>query len=72
MFVDIIPATSFKIPTKDNTFDNYLLIVDDHYAIPKLNGMENISAEEVMDKQDIFWERFGKADEFGWWDMERI
>ena len=22
-----------------------------------------------MDKPDIFQERFGKVDEFGWWDM---
>ena len=25
-----------------------------------------------MDKLDMFQEIFGKVDEFGWWDMERI
>ena len=25
-----------------------------------------------MDKLDMFQERLGKVDEFGWWDMERI
>ena len=34
--------------------------------------MENITAEEVMDKLDMFQKIFGKLDEFGWWDMERI
>ena len=34
--------------------------------------MENITTEEVMDKLDMFQTRFGKLDEFGWWDMERI
>ena len=34
--------------------------------------MENITTEEVMDKLDMFQERFRKVDEFGWWDMERI
>ena len=34
--------------------------------------MEIITTEEVMDKLDMFQERFEKVDEFGWWDMERI
>ena len=25
-----------------------------------------------MDKSDTFQSRFGKIDEFGWWDLERI
>ena len=25
-----------------------------------------------MDKLDIFQSRFGKIDEFGWWELERI
>ena len=25
-----------------------------------------------MDKLDIIQSRFGKIDEFGWWDLERI
>ena len=24
-----------------------------------------------MDKLDVFQDRFGKVDEFGWWDLER-
>ena len=27
---------------------------------------------EVMKKIDMFQARFGKVDELGWWDMERI
>ena len=34
--------------------------------------MEKITTEEVMDKLDIFQSRFGKFDQFGWWDLERI
>ena len=26
----------------------------------------------MIDKLDIFQSRFGKIDEFGWWDLERI
>ena len=34
--------------------------------------MVNITTEEVMEKIDMFQATFGKVDEFGWWDMERI
>ena len=70
--MDIIPATSSKILTKYTIFANDILILDAYSNIPKLYGMENITTEEVMDKLDIFQARFGKVDEFFWWDMERI
>ena len=38
----------------------------------KLSSMEKIITEEVMDKLDLFQSRFGKIDQFGWWDLERI
>ena len=31
--------------------------------------MDNITIKEVMDKLYIFQERFGKVDEFAWWDI---
>ena len=31
--------------------------------------MEKITTEEFMDKLDIFQSRFGKINEFGWWDL---
>ena len=34
--------------------------------------MENITNAEVMDKLDMFQSRFGKIDQFGWWDLEII
>ena len=34
--------------------------------------MENITTAEVMDKLDMFQSRFGKVDQFGWWDLEII
>ena len=34
--------------------------------------MEKITTEEVMDKLDMFQSIFGKMDQFGWWDLERI
>ena len=34
--------------------------------------MKKITTEEVMEKLDMFQARFGKIDEFGWWDLERI
>ena len=70
--MDIIPAISSKGLTNDTTLANYLLIVDAYSKIPKLYGMESITTEEVMDKLDMFQARFGKLDEFGWWDMDRI
>ena len=70
--MDIIPTTASKSLTKETNFDSYLLIVDAYSNIPKNYGIENITTEEVMDKLDMFQERFRKVDEFGWWDMERI
>ena len=32
----------------------------------------NITTEEVMEKPEMFQERFGKIDEFFWWYMDRI
>ena len=72
MFVDIIPATPYKILTTDTTFSNYLLIVDTYSKIAKLYGMENITTEEFMEKIDMFQARFGKVYELFWWDMDRI
>ena len=34
--------------------------------------MENITTAEVMYKLDMFQSRFGKIDQFGWWDLEKI
>ena len=48
------------------------MIVDAYSNIPKLYGMENITTAEVMYKLDMFQSRFGKIDQFGWWDLERI
>ena len=70
--MDIIPSTALKSLTNDTTFQKYLLIVDAYSKIPKLYGMENITTAEVMDKLDMFQSRFGKIDQFGWWDLERI
>ena len=72
VFMDIIPATAPKSLANDTNFQNYFLIVDAYSKIPKLYGMENISTAEVMDKLDLFQSRFGKIDQFGWWDLERI
>ena len=54
VFMDIIPATAPKSLTNDTNFQNYLLIVDAYYNIPKLYGMENITTAEVMDALDMF------------------
>ena len=70
--MDIIPSTAPKSLTNDTNFKNYLLIVDAYSKIPKLYGMENINTAEVFDKLDMFQSRFGKIDQFGWWDLERI
>ena len=50
----IIAATSSKSLTKDTDFSNYLLVVDAYSKVPKLYGMGNITAEESIDKLDIF------------------
>ena len=56
----IIPSTAQKLLTSDTTFSNYLLIFGAYSKIPKLYGMEKISAEKVMDKLDSFKSRSGK------------
>ena len=70
--MDIISSTAPKSFTSDTNFSNYLLIVDAYSKIPKLYGMEKITIEEVMEKLDMFQSRFGKIDQFGWWDLGRI
>ena len=72
VFMDIIPSTSPKSLTNDTTFSNYLLLVDAYSKTPKLYVMDNITTEEVMDKLYMFQSRFGKIDQFGWWDLEII
>ena len=66
----IIPSTAPKSLTSDTTFSNYLLIVYAYPKIPKLYGMEKIITEEVMEKLNMYQSRFGKIEEFGWWDLE--
>ena len=39
---------------------------------PKKYGTEKITTEEDMEKLDMFQSMFGKIDQFGWWDLERI
>ena len=56
----------------DTTFSNYILIVDAYSKITKLYGMKKITTEEVIDNLEMFQSRFGKIDEFGWWDLERV
>ena len=70
--MDIIPFTAPKFLTSETYFSNYLLIVDAYSKTPKLYGVEKITTEEVMENLDMFQSRFGKIDEFGWWDLEII
>ena len=70
--METIPATSPKRFISKTTFFTYILIVDAYSKIPKLYVMERITSEEVMDKLDIFQDRFVKLDEFFWWYLERI
>ena len=63
---------STKRLTSETTFSNFLLIVDTYSKIPKLYGMEKITTKKVIDKLDMFQSRFGKIDEFVWWDLEII
>ena len=72
VLIDIIPSTTSKSRTSDTTFSDYLLIVDAYSKVPKLYSMEKITTEEVMDKLNMFQSRFGKIDEFGWWDLDNI
>ena len=68
VFMDIIPSTAPKSLTSDTTFSHYLLIIDAYSKIPKLYGMEKITTEDVLEKLDMFQSRFGKIDQFGWWN----
>ena len=53
-FMDTIKSTAPKRLTSDTNVSNYLLIVDAYSKIPKLNGIDKITTEEVMDKLDMF------------------
>ena len=70
--MDIIPSTAPKSLTSDTNVSNYILIFDAYSKIPKLYGMGKITAKEVMNKMYMFQSIFGKIDEFGWWELERI
>ena len=72
ILMDIIPSTAPKCLTGDTKFSNCLLIVDAYSKIQKLYGMQKFSTKQVMDELDMFQYRFGKIDEFGWWDLKRI
>ena len=60
VFMDIIPSTKLKRLTSDTILSHYILIVDAYSKIPKLDGAEKITTEEVMDKLDMFQSIFGK------------
>ena len=70
--MDIIPATAPNVLISETNFYNYLLIVDAYSKIPKTYVMKKFSTEEVIDNLGISQSRFGKIDEFGWWDLEII
>ena len=70
--MEITPSTAPKSLTSDTKLSNYFLNVYAYSKIPKLYYMEKISTEEVMDNLEMFQYRFGKINEFGWWDLERI
>ena len=70
VLMDIVPSIAPKILTSNTTFSKYLLIVDAYSNIPKLYGMEKIITDEFTEKLDMFQSRFGKKDQFGWWDLE--
>ena len=67
--MDIIPSTTPQSLTSDTTFSKYLLIVDAYSKIPKNYGMEKITTEEVIEKLDMLQSRFGKIEQFCWWDF---
>ena len=71
-FMDIISSTVLTSLKSDTNFSNDILIVDAYPKIPKLYGMEKITTQEVMDKLNMSQSRFGRIDEFGWWDLEII
>ena len=45
VFVDIMLETARIVLTSETTFSNYILIVNAYSKIPKLYGMERITAE---------------------------
>ena len=49
VFTNLISSTAPKFLTSDTTFSNCILIVDAYSKTLKLNGMDKITTEEVMD-----------------------
>ena len=72
VFMNSIPATALKRLTSKTTFSKYILIFAAYSKIPRLYALEKNTAEEVIDKWDMFESRFGKIDGFGCWDLEGI
>ena len=71
-FMDIIPSTAPKRLKSATPFSNSLLIVSAYSKIPKLYCMEKNTTEKVMNKPNMFQYRFGRIDEFGLLDLERV
>ena len=70
--MDITTATAPEVLTSEINFLIIFLVFDTYSKTKKLDGMYIITAEEVMDKLDMFQPRFVKIDKFGWWDFEII
>ena len=72
-FHENYPRHSFqKFDKRHINFDNFILIGDAYSKLPRYYGTESINIEEVMDKLDMFQSIFGKLNEFGWWDLDKI
>ena len=72
VFMDIIPSPCKKGLTAASTFQNYLLVVDAYSRMPRLYGLEELTTEAVMDALDVFVAEFGKVDEFGWINIDKV
>ena len=72
VFMDIIPAPHKFSFDPNCDFSHYLLIVDTYSRIPRFGGLNDLHSEAVMDKIEEFVARYGKVNEFGWWNIRRI
>ena len=70
--MDIILYPCKKGLTARSSFENYLLVVDAYSRVPRLYGLEETTTAEVMDFLDVFIAEFGKVDQFGWVDIDRL
>ncbi|MGH7973946.1 MAG: hypothetical protein ACREBR_00370 [bacterium] len=72
VFLDIIPNAASLSLTPRTYFSHYLLCVCRYSRQPYMHGMQHLTTQGVLEGLQAFAVRFGRIDEVGYLDFERI